>query len=148
MNNPARPMPNLRHRARRAAVQALYQWQLTGQAPDIIVTELLEEGGQGRLDKRLLDELVTGTTESVERVDSALSPHLDRPLEQLDQVARAILRLATFELLAKLEVPLRVVINEAVDLAKTFGAEDSFRYINGVLDKVAKAERPEARAGL
>ncbi|NKC14891.1 MAG: transcription antitermination factor NusB [Gammaproteobacteria bacterium] len=145
MNTAARPAPNLRHRTRRAAVQALYQWQVTAQTPGSIVSQLLEDGGQGRLDKRFLSELVTGTVAALPVVDEALLPHLDRPIEQVDPVARAILRMGTFELLNKLEIPLRVVLNEAVELAKTFGAEESYRYVNGILDNVAQHHRPEAR---
>lgn len=140
----ARRAPNLRHRARRAAVQALYQWQLTGQPPDEIVKQIIEDGGPVRLDQTFLRELVLGTAAAVQRLDEALIPHLDRPVAQLDPVERAILRLGAYELLDRLEVPLRVVINEAVELAKTFGAEASHRYVNGVLDKVARIGRPEA----
>lgn len=144
MSNPGGKPPNLRHRARRATVQALYQWQLTGQPPEDILQQITEDGGPGRLDKKLFAELAPGVAQNVERIDAAIAPHLDRKVSEVDPVERAILRLGTYELLFKLEVPLRVVINEGVELAKTFGAETSHKYINGVLDKVARAHRPEA----
>jgi transcription antitermination protein NusB len=143
-NSPRRP--NLRHRCRRAAVQALYQWQLTANPPEQIVTELMDEGGQGRLDETFLRELVLGTVDKVVALDEALTPFLDRTIEQVDPVERAILRLSTYELMERMEVPLRVVINESIELAKTFGAEASHRYVNGVLDRLARTVRPEAGA--
>ncbi|MGB0751723.1 MAG: transcription antitermination factor NusB [Gammaproteobacteria bacterium] len=137
--------PNIRHRARRAAVQALYEWQLTANEPESVVDELIASGGQGRLDEKYLRELVLGTVNAVNKLDDALKPHLDREIADVDPVERAVLRLGAYELVHRIEVPLRVVINEGVELAKTFGAEDGHKYVNGVLDKLARTVRPEAK---
>lgn len=137
--------PNIRHRTRRAAVQALYEWQLTANEPESVVDELIASGGQGRLDEKFLRELVIDTVNAVEKLDEALAPHLDREITDVDPVERAVLRLGAYELVHRIEVPLRVVINEGVELAKTFGAEDGHKYVNGVLDKLARTVRPEAK---
>jgi N utilization substance protein B len=130
-----------RHRARRGAVQALYQWQLGGSSGFDIRGEFRERDGMEGTDWGFFDELVEGVINNVEALDVVLSPHLDRGVSSLDPVERAILRLATRELTAHLEVPFKVVINEAVELARTFGAEQSHRYVNGVLDAMAREVR-------
>jgi len=135
-----------RHRSRRGAVQALYQWQVGGSSSAEIRTEFRERKGMEDVDWALFDALVDGVITAVDELDAALSPHLDRAVAALDPVERAILRLATLELARFPEVPFRVVINEAVELARTFGAEQSHRYVNGVLDALARDLRPrEAR---
>lgn len=131
-----------RRRARRGAVQALYQWQMSAGSSADIRTEFREREGMENADWAFFDELVDGVIRNVDDLDAALTPHLDRSVQGLDPVERAILRLATRELMAHVEVPFRVVINEAVDLARTFGAEQSHRYVNGVLDSLAKELRP------
>lgn len=132
-----------RRRARRGAVQALYQWQLGGSSSHDIRGEFREREGMQDADWGYFDALVEGVINHVADLDAALSPHLDRGVSALDPVERAILRLATREFTAHGEVPFKVVINEAVDLARTFGAEQSHRYVNRVLDAMAK----ELRAG-
>ncbi len=135
-------MSRKRSRSRRLALQALYQWQVTGDdLGEIIHHFLAEHGGKG-FEVDYFRDLVRGVPTRLEEVDAALEPFLDRPLEEVDLVERALLRLGAYELAAHPEVPYRVVINEAVELAKTFGAEQSHRYVNGVLDKVARALRP------
>ena len=137
---------NLRHAARRAVVQALYQWQATAQEPHDIMQQFVADRSLQRFDKKLFRELFSGTLSEREALDALLAPLLDRPLEQVDPVERAILRLAGYELQHRLEIPLRVVINEAVELAKTFGGESGHRFVNGVLDQLADRVRPEAAA--
>jgi transcription antitermination protein NusB len=137
---------NVRHNARRAVVQALYQWQATSQQPHDIMQQFVGDRSLQRFDKKLFRELFAGTLEEREALDALLTPFLDRPLEQVDPVERSILRLACYELQHRLEIPLRVVINEAVELAKTFGGESGHRFVNGVLDKLADRVRPEAAA--
>jgi N utilization substance protein B len=137
---------NVRHNSRRAVIQALYQWQATGQEPHAIMQQFLTDRSLQRFDKKLFKELFTGTLTEREALDALLGPLLDRPLEQVDPVERSILRLAGFELQHRLEIPLRVVINEAVELAKTFGGESGHRFVNGVLDQLADRVRPEASA--
>ena len=136
-----------RRRARRGAVQAIYQWQLGNASAADIRTEFRERDGMENADWAFFDALVEGVIGNAVELDAALSGHLDREVAELDPVERAILRLATLELLAHADVPFRVVINEAVALARTFGAEQSHRYVNGVLDALARELRPhELRA--
>ena len=136
-----------RRRARRGAVQAIYQWQLGNASGADIRTEFRERDGMENADWAFFDALVEGVIGNAVELDAALSGHLDREVAELDPVERAILRLATLELMAHADVPFRVVINEAVALARTFGAEQSHRYVNGVLDALARELRPhELRA--
>ncbi|MEK6750459.1 MAG: transcription antitermination factor NusB [Pseudomonadota bacterium] len=134
-------MSHQRKRARRAAVQALYQWQLTQQNVREIEQQFIDEHGGTPTDMQFFHELLTGVTSQLDELDAAFEPFLDRKVDELDMVERAVLRLSTFELKSRLDIPFRVVINEGVDLAKTFGADQSYKYINGVLDKVAKQLR-------
>ncbi len=132
-----------RSRARRGAVQALYQWQLGGDSTDVIRGQFRERPGMANVDWAYFDQLVEGVTSHHGELDTLITPLLDRPIGQLDPVEKSILRLATYELRHCREVPWRVCINEAVELARTFGAQDSHRYINAVLDPLAKQLRPE-----
>jgi N utilization substance protein B len=131
-----------RSRSRSLAIQALYQWQMAGQdVPAIINHFMLEQDGK-KFDSDYFSELVHGVPARVDELDAALAPCVDRALESVDPVERAILRLGTYELIVHPEIPYRVVINEAVELAKVFGAEQGHRYVNGVLDRAARALRP------
>jgi transcription antitermination protein NusB len=132
--------------ARKLAMQALYQWQLTQQSALEIKKQFLDSEDAGGVDREFFEELVTSCIEQHEVIGAALAAFLDRPLEQLDPVESAILMIGVFELKNRLDVPYRVVINEAVDLGKRFGATDAHKYVNAVLDRAAKdiraAERP------
>ena len=140
--------PRERHRARRAAVQALYQWQITNQDTEEIDAQFRAERLLNRCDVAYFHELLNSIPPQLAKLNRHLEPCLDRPLKQLDPVERAILQIGTFELLNRDDVPSRVVINEAVELAKTFGAEDSHKYVNGILDRIARSVRPaEALSG-
>lgn len=136
-----------RTKARRFALQALYQWALNPM-PGYEITAQFESGfDMHKADISYFRDLVIGVINKADEVDLALKPALDRSLRSLDPVSVSILRLSTFEMMEKIETPYRVVINEAVKLAKKFGPEKSYTYINGVLDKTAKALRaPEAMA--
>ena len=134
-----------RSRARRAALQALYQWQMTDDPPQTIAAQFREDPSWQRIDEPLFDALVHGVPENLAALDAHLSPILDRPVAQVDAVERAILRMGAFELTRNDEVPWRVVINECVELAREFGAEQSHRYINGILDNLARRTRENAR---
>lgn len=137
-----------RVRARRAAVQALYQWQITRQAPREVAAQFREEGRLDNLDEDLFLALVHGVPANLARLDASLEPLLDRPLSQVDPVERAILRLCAHELAHALDVPWRVIVSQGVELAHTFGAEQSHRFVNGVLDRLARTTRPaETRCG-
>lgn len=143
----ARRLNQARHAARRVALQALYQWQLTGDSPKDILSQFREERPLKGADLDYFRELALGVPEATAEIDAAVEPFLDRPMERVDPVERAILRLATYELIRSLDVPYRVVINEAVDLAKVFGAEQGHRFVNGVLDKAAaRLRNAEIRA--
>lgn len=133
-----RRLTQARHAARRVALQALYQWQLTGDDPRDILAQFREERPLKGADLDYFRQLTLGVPETAARIDEIVAPYLDRPMERVDPIERAILRLATYELLECLDVPYRVVINEAVDLAKVFGAEQGHRFVNGVLDKAVR----------
>jgi len=126
-----------RARARRYAMQALYQWDLSGTDLPLIRRQFLEAEDFSRADKRYFIELLSKAPEHIDIIDENISEYIDRPLEQLDPVERAVLRLATYELLYRLDIPYRVTINEAVQLTKKFGAEQGHAFVNGVLDKAA-----------
>jgi N utilization substance protein B len=135
-------MSNKRSRARQYALQALYQWQMTGQDIDVIQGQFLDDEALAKSDVGLFVNLLRGIPRSLRSLDDALNPCLDRPLEQIDPVERAVLRIGAYELLHHPDIPYRVVINEAVELSKRFGAEQGHRYVNGVLDRLAQRLRP------
>ncbi|MDU1746406.1 MAG: transcription antitermination factor NusB [Klebsiella aerogenes] len=120
--------PAARRRARECAVQALYSWQLSQN--DIADVEY---------------ELLSGVATNSAYLDGLMKPYLSRQLEELGQVEKAVLRIALFELSKRDDVPYKVAINEAIELAKTFGAEDSHKFVNGVLDKAAPVIRPRKK---
>jgi N utilization substance protein B len=131
-----------RSRSRSLAIQALYQWQLAGQDVAAIINHFMLEQDGKKFDGDYFSELVRGVPARIDVLDAALAPCVDRALESVDPVERAILRVGAYELIEHPEIPYRVVINEAVELAKVFGAEQGHRYVNGVLDKAARALRP------
>jgi N utilization substance protein B len=126
-----------RHRARQAAVQALYQWQLTEQPPERIEEHFILDHEMHNVDMDYFHHLVQEIPLHHSELDDHISPHLDRNLAEVDPVERAILRLGVFEFGFHPEIPYKVVLNEAVELAKTFGAEHGHKYVNAILDKVA-----------
>ena len=130
-----------RRRARRRALQALYQWQLTGQEASQILTQFHEEQDFSNVDDELFTRLVTKIIAGQNEIDEKIIPFLDRPLNQLDVIEHVILSIGAYELLHTIEVPHQVVIDEAVNLAKQFGAEQGHSFINGVLDKAAQQWR-------
>ena len=140
-----KPNPWARRRARRALVQAVYQWQMTG-ADAVAVTAEFGEA-LSRADRDFFQELLRGVMNSAAELDSLLVPLLDRDVSDLDQVERAILRLGTYELAHRIDVPYRVVIDEYVELAKLFGAEEGYKYVNGVLDGLSHTLRKPERSG-
>ncbi len=128
--------------ARRCAAQAIYQWQLTDQEPAELTELFPADQDMAQADEPYFHDLVVGVITQVEELDARIAPYLvDRAMEQVDLVERAILRLGTYELEHHLGVPPRVVINECIELAKRFGAEEGHTYINGILDRVAKDVR-------
>ncbi len=137
------PQPQSRRGlARRITVQALYQWLINEATPEALMRQFREqEAGLGRADPEYFEELLNGCVEHAADLTIALAPHLDRPLSQLDPVEHAVLLLGAYELNHRPDVPWKVVVNEAVNLAKLFGAEDGFKFVNGVLDKLAHEVR-------
>jgi len=133
-----------RRRARRRALQALYQWHLTGQEVADILAQFHEVQDFSNVDDELFIKLVRKVSSGQAGIDEKIAPFLDRPLDQLDVIEHVILSIATYELLQSIEVPHQVVIDEAVNLAKQFGAEQGHSFINGVLDKAAKEWRNPA----
>ncbi len=134
-------MSQARTNARKAAVQALYQWQMTGQNLSEIERQFLEEVRLKDAQRSYFTELFYGVPKNLESIDQALSEFVDRPVDNIDPVERAILRIGTYELLHRLDMPYRVVLNESINLAKCFGADGSHRYVNGILDKIAQQKR-------
>lgn len=139
---PRKNLPGKRSWARRCAAQALYQWQMTGQDPAIIASEFLADQDLLKADPGYFRELVHETPKCMTEIDAALEPFLDRPLVQVDLVEQAILRIGGYELMQRPDIAYRIIINEAVELAKLFGAEQGHRFVNGVLDKLAHVIRP------
>lgn len=131
--------PAMRHKARHFALQAIYQWQMTGDKAAEIEKQFLEDQPIRGTDLEYLHDLIAGVVENYEELDELFSPFTSRPLDDLDLVDKAILRLATFELTYRQEIPFKVVINEAIELAKSFAQQDSHKFVNGVLDKVVKS---------
>lgn len=127
--------PFARHRARECAVQALYSWQLSSNDISVVEYQFMQEQDLHGVDIAYLRELISGVATHASLLDSMMVPYLSRKLNHLGQVERAVLRIALFELKIREDIPYKVAINEAIELAKTFGAEDSHKFVNGVLDK-------------
>lgn len=134
-------MSKKRSKAREFAVQAIYQWQISGNDIGDIITQFAQEKKPKTYEVDYFQGLLRGVTSTLDQLDDNLNPLLDRDIEKVDPVERAVLRLAAFELQAHPEIPYRVVINEAVELAKVFGADQGHKYVNGVIDKLAQKLR-------
>jgi len=149
MANLALNPQHAKRRARRSAMQALYQWQLSQQNLKDIENQFRVDQDMSKVDLDYFHHLLHQVPAKMDELDKTLNEFIDRPIEEIDPVERAILRIGVFELLHQLETPYKVVLNEAVNLAKQFGGEDGHKYINGILDKIAKDCRElEMQAGL
>ena len=126
-----------RSRARRRALQALYAWQLSGSHMNAVIEQFRHEQDMEVADLDYFEDLLHGVEANVDALDACLRPHLDREVAQVDPIERAALRLAAYELKFRPDVPYRVVINEAIEVTKRFGADHGHSYVNGVLDKLA-----------
>lgn len=133
--------PAARRKARRFAMQALYEWAISQNAMFEIEARYRVDNDMHKVDLEYFHELTHEIVKHVEQVDDAFMPYLDRKMHALDHVERAILRIGTYELLHRIDVPYKVVINEGIELAKDFGATESHKYVNGILDEVAKQHR-------
>jgi transcription antitermination protein NusB len=131
--------------ARRLAVQALYRWQINSGSWQELVQEFAADPDMARAEQPYFEALVRGVVDDTAALEAALQPCLDRPAAHLDPVERAVLLVATHELMCQPEVPFRVVINEAVSLTRRFGATDGYKFVNGVLDRLARGLRPDQR---
>jgi N utilization substance protein B len=138
-NNPAKSQ---RHRARELAVQGIYEWRLSGKSAAQIEKATLDEKSLGRYDTEFFGQLLRGAIAQQETLAAQIFPHLDRGINELSPVEYSVILLGAYELTQHPEVPYRVVINEAVELAKTFGGSDGHKFVNGVLDKLAAQVRP------
>lgn len=142
MNNSSqRPSPAARRKARRFTVQALYQWQMTGANIGEIETQFRTDNDMCKTDVTYFHELLHEIPKCVNELDETFRPLLDREIKDLDRVELAILRIGTYELSRRPDVPFKVAINEGIELAKYFGATESHKYVNGILDKVAQRLR-------
>ncbi|MEM5382247.1 transcription antitermination factor NusB [Paraburkholderia phymatum] len=140
-------MKSARRRSRELATQGLYQWLLSGSPAGEIDAQLRGAQGFDKADHEHLDAILHGVIRDSEALTTDLTPCLDRPIDQLSPVERAVLLVAAYELKNQVDIPYRVVINEAVELAKTFGGADGYKYVNGVLDKLsAKLRVAETQA--
>lgn len=138
MSKPARAKAGSRRRARRLAMQAIYQWLMSMENITVIEKQYIEDLEARTADQHMLIELIRGVEANHKELTSIMQPFLDRSFNDLDPVEKAILLLATYELKYSPSVPYRAVINEAVELAKTYGAEQGYKFVNGVLDRIAK----------
>ena len=132
-----------RHRAREFVVQGLYQWQVGEQDVAAIRVQAESVPGFGKADLELYQTLLDDVMANADTLRDLLQPHISRPWAEISPIERCILLLAACELKERIETPYRVVINEAIELAKTFGGTDGHKFINGVLDKLAPTLRPE-----
>lgn len=130
-----------RSKSRKCAVQALYQWQMTGQDVERIDEHYVLEHNMDEVDVKYFQELLHQVPLRLHELDDHMIPLLDRPLYDVDPVERAILRIGVYELEFRKDIPFRVVINESVELAKIFGAEHGHKYVNSILDGVARKLR-------
>jgi N utilization substance protein B len=131
--------PAERRRARQFAVQAVYQWQITQANAGQIIDQFTVDQDLSKTDVSYFKELLTGVINRVESLDDKLSPYLSRKIADVDMVDLAVLRIAMFELTYRTDVPHKVVLNEAIELAKDFATDESYKFVNGVLDKALRS---------
>ncbi|MBB5014532.1 transcription antitermination factor NusB [Rehaibacterium terrae] len=143
--------PAARSRARRRALQAIYAWQISHTPIARVLEQFAHEQDMEVADVEYFEDLVRGVERHMDALDQALAKYIDRGIDQVDPVERGVLRIAAYELLHRPDVPYRVVINEAIETTKRFGADHGHSYVNGVLDKAAAdwraAEVQAARRG-
>lgn len=130
-----------RHNARRYAIQAMYQWQIAGTPLNDIESDFIKFHIEKKIDMDYFKLLLHAIPEHQTELDLTMKPYLGRMLEEIDPIELAVLRLGTYELVHRIDIPYRVVINEALELTKQFGSIEGFKFVNGVLDRVARKTR-------
>lgn len=133
--------PAARRKARKLALQAIYSWQVSGNPIADIEQQMLIENDISKIDVEYFKDLARGVAVNHKQLDTLVTPFLDRPFEEMDLIEKAILRLSSYELKFREDVPYKVAINEGIELAKLFAADDSHKFVNGVLDKAVKILR-------
>jgi N utilization substance protein B len=136
-----KPIAAARSKARRFTLQALYQMQLTGDSASVVEQQFLNDHEMKRVDTTYFHEVLSGIAAGQDGLLETITPHLDRDLSEIDPVEKAVLLIGAYELKERIDIPYKVVINESVELAKQFGATDSFKYVNSILDQLAKSYR-------
>ena len=134
--------PNARRQSRSLAVQGVYSWHVSRNPVAEIEQQVLLETNIKHMDVGYFQDLVRGVIKNHTTLDEALKPYLDRPFDEIDMVEKAILRVSAYELKYRQDVPYKVIINEAIELAKAFAADDSHKFVNGILDKAVRVLRP------
>ena len=143
MNDIDKELVKKRHWARRLAVQAIYQWRLTGSSTHDIQSEFMSNSDFQKIDNEYFSTLIRGVLDHPENNKNALEKHIDRPFEQLNPIEESILRYSVYELINFQEIPHKVIISEAVILAKKFGSQDGYKYINAVLESLTEEYRKD-----
>jgi N utilization substance protein B len=138
--------PAHRKQARVLALQALYAWSMSGNDMSQVELSIVTTNDMSKVDMEYFQAILQGASADVKALDKAYKPYLGRLPEEMDPIEKAIMRLATVELTLRMDTPYKVVINEAIELAKSFGAEDSHKFINGALDKAVKTLRKDERS--
>lgn len=133
-----KPNPQHRRKARKFAMQALYQWQVADQPITQVEVEFLTDNDMTKVDKPYFSELLRGVAKTKSDLDEYIQKYTDRSPSEMTPIELAILRMSTYELVNRIDVPYKVVINEGVELSKSFGANEAHKYVNGVLDKLAQ----------
>lgn len=136
-----------RRRARTMVLQALYQWQMSGSSVSTIEAEFYTDNDMEKVDSDYFRDLFKGVVSKVSEVDDSFSDCLDRSIDKLDPIERALLRMGAYELVHRVDVPYKVVLNEAIDLAKKFGGTDGHKYVNSILDRLVTRYRQTEKLG-
>lgn len=134
-----------RRKARELALQGVYSWQMSNNPVEQVELMLATSNDMKSVDMTFFQQLLRGAINQHQTLDEKIKPYLGRLPEELDPIEKAVLRIATFELIECMETPYKVVINEAIEIAKSFGAQDSHKFVNGVLDKAVKSLRKHER---
>lgn len=140
-NQSYKSLPAARRKARKMALQALYQWHVAETPVNELLAQFNVDNDMSKIDLEYFTQVVRGVPGQKSDLDAQIEEYIDREISSMTPIELAILRMGTFELLHRIDVPYRVIINEGVELAKSFGATDGHKYVNGVLDKLAQKIR-------